>query len=239
MLEDYRVKCENEGNYVEAKKARQKYEELRKKETLRQLNLMRIKQQESLRMVDEAQQKQLEEFSKSWDSYLAEYEATAYQSLQKLKEKHLQEYQEFRQKALDDAKKKVKHSKELLELRQKEQKLVKQRQYEEAQVVRGKADELEAWENAKNEAKIQKIISKNEKLLRKQQEQALAVLLKRIQRDRMEQLKHREVDSQKLAMRNRNIRNNIINKQNDEAKRAVDKLKKGLKASNEFKSTMS
>ena len=235
MLEEYRLKCEQEGNYVEAKRAGQKYDELRKKETLRQLNMMKARQEEKLKQIEEAQQRQMEEFSSSWDSYLSEYESTAYQSLQKLKEKHLKEYQDFRQKALEDAQKKVKHSKELLELRQREQNLVKQRKYEEAQAVRKKADELTAWESAKNEAKVQKIIAKNEKQLRKQQEQALSVLLKRIQRDRMEQLKHREMDSQQLAMRNKNIMNNAINKQNDEAKRCVEELKKNLKAKNEHK----
>ena len=35
LLEEYRRKCENEGNYAEANKARDKYYELMKKETKR------------------------------------------------------------------------------------------------------------------------------------------------------------------------------------------------------------
>mmetsp|Transcript_2899 Transcript_2899/g.369 ORF Transcript_2899/g.369 Transcript_2899/m.369 type:complete len:83 (+) Transcript_2899:218-466(+) len=35
LLEEYRKKCEDEGNYTEAKKAKVKYDELRKKETIR------------------------------------------------------------------------------------------------------------------------------------------------------------------------------------------------------------
>jgi hypothetical protein len=35
LLEEYRRKCEDEGNYSEAKKAKQKFEELLKKETVR------------------------------------------------------------------------------------------------------------------------------------------------------------------------------------------------------------
>lgn len=38
ILEEYWVKCENEGSYAEAKKARLKYEELLWKETTRQKN---------------------------------------------------------------------------------------------------------------------------------------------------------------------------------------------------------
>ena len=35
LLEEYRRKCEEEGNYSEAKKARSKFDELLKKETIR------------------------------------------------------------------------------------------------------------------------------------------------------------------------------------------------------------
>ena len=41
----------------------------------------------------------------------------------------------------------------------------------------------------------------------------MAALLKRIQRDRNEQLKHRQKDSQKLIQRNRNILVDLLNKQ--------------------------
>lgn len=35
LLEEYRRKCEEEGNYAEAKKARHKFDELLRKETVR------------------------------------------------------------------------------------------------------------------------------------------------------------------------------------------------------------
>jgi hypothetical protein len=41
LLEEYRRKCEEEGNYAEARKARAKFEELLKKETIRQKNNIR------------------------------------------------------------------------------------------------------------------------------------------------------------------------------------------------------
>lgn len=41
LLEEYRVKCENEGSYAEARKSRLKYEELLRKETIRQKNNIR------------------------------------------------------------------------------------------------------------------------------------------------------------------------------------------------------
>ena len=49
LLEEYRKKCEIDGNYQEAKKARGKFDELLRKETIRQKNNIRAAQeQESL-----------------------------------------------------------------------------------------------------------------------------------------------------------------------------------------------
>jgi len=41
LLEEYRRKCEEEGNYAEARKAASKFEELLKKEVARQRNNIR------------------------------------------------------------------------------------------------------------------------------------------------------------------------------------------------------
>lgn len=41
LLEEYRRKCEDEGNYAEAKKSKSKFDELLKKETVRQKNNIR------------------------------------------------------------------------------------------------------------------------------------------------------------------------------------------------------
>lgn len=98
----------------------------------------------------------------------------------------------------------MKFSKDLLELRDKEAKLVKMKRYEEAEKVKMKGDLLEEFERNKLEAEVssltpshsllqmQAVIEKKEAKLRHQQQLALAALLKRIQRDRNEQLKHRQ-----------------------------------------------
>lgn len=92
----------------------------------------------------------------------------------------------------------MKFSKDLLELRDREAKLVRMKRYDEAEKVKVKADMLEEFEKVKLEAEMQAIIEKKEAKLRHTQQLALAALLKRIQRDRNEQLKHRQQDSQRL-----------------------------------------
>lgn len=122
----------------------------------------------------------------------------------------------------------MKFSKDLLELRDKEAKLVRMKRYEEAEKVKMKADLLEEFERNKLEAEMQAVIQKKEAKLRHQQQLALAALLKRIQRDRNEQLKHRQQDSQRLIQRNKNILNDLLNKQNAETKRTLENLKQTL-----------
>jgi len=48
LLEEYRRKCEEEGNYAEARKSRSKFDELLKKETSRQRNNIRAAQEQEL-----------------------------------------------------------------------------------------------------------------------------------------------------------------------------------------------
>lgn len=55
LLEEYRRKCEEEGNYSEAKKARHKFDELLKKETTRQKNNIRAAQEHELINIEAAQ----------------------------------------------------------------------------------------------------------------------------------------------------------------------------------------
>ena len=85
---------------------------------------------------------------------MSDYEATAYLSLEKLKEKHMLEFQQFQEKVRRELKAKMKYSKDLIELRDKEQKLVKMKRYEEAEKVKMKADLLEEFERNKLEAEV-------------------------------------------------------------------------------------
>lgn len=105
LLEDYRAKWESEGKYAEARKCRIKYEELLRKETIRQKNNIRISQEQELQSIENAQKAQFLEFSQAWDNYMSDYEATAYLSLEKLKEKHILEFQQFSEKVQGELRK--------------------------------------------------------------------------------------------------------------------------------------
>jgi hypothetical protein len=48
--------------------------------------------------VEEAQRLQFSEFAQAWDRYMADYEATAFESVERLKEKHIREIQELHER---------------------------------------------------------------------------------------------------------------------------------------------
>ena len=85
---------------------------------------------------------------------MSDYEATAYLSLEKLKEKHMLESQQFQEKIRRELKQKMKFSKDLLELRDREAKLVRLKRYDEAERIKMKADLLEEFERNKLEAEM-------------------------------------------------------------------------------------
>ena len=82
-----------------------------------------------------------------------------------------------------------------MELKDKVRKLTFSKRYEEAEILFLQTKEMERDEGDTANDQLEELIEKQEALLRQRQQQALSALLKRIQRDRNEQLKHRQIDS--------------------------------------------
>ena len=83
--------------------------------------------------------------------------------------------------------------------------------YERAEACRVRATYLEQREQEEACSGNEELI-KQERAARKRQQMALATLLKRIQRDREEQLKHRFEDAQRLMKRNANLLKDMLKK---------------------------
>jgi hypothetical protein len=56
---------------------------------MRQINIIKSKQERELQAIEEAQKAQFIEFSSAWDKYMTDYETTALKSLEKLKVKYI------------------------------------------------------------------------------------------------------------------------------------------------------
>merc|ERR1712129_277223 len=156
--------------------------------------------------------------------YMADYESTAYMSLERLKEQHAGEFSAFKVK-LRTKPNRPRCSRELLELRRKQEALAKLGNYEQAYKVKEAADQLEEWEMARSASVINDSVRRAEERLQQQQQKALAALLKRIQCDRGEQIRHRQTDSKRLIQRNKNLKVDLSKKQHLEFQRAEAAIK--------------
>eukprot|EP00351_Strombidinopsis_sp_SopsisLIS2011_P006698 CAMPEP_0116882836 /NCGR_PEP_ID=MMETSP0463-20121206/15219_1 /TAXON_ID=181622 /ORGANISM="Strombidinopsis sp, Strain SopsisLIS2011" /LENGTH=70 /DNA_ID=CAMNT_0004536721 /DNA_START=913 /DNA_END=1125 /DNA_ORIENTATION=- len=66
---------------------------------------------------------------------MSDYEATAYLSLEKLKEKHQLEVQQLHEKIRTEQRQKIVYSRKLMEIRDKVRKLTFVKRYEEAEIL--------------------------------------------------------------------------------------------------------
>eukprot|EP00938_MAST-03A_sp_MAST-3A-sp1_P003034 g3034.t1 len=121
ILNEYRVKCEKEGNYMEAERATKQLETLRKQEEKRQAKSLRARQIAERQDVQIAHNMQYAEFNAAWDKYMEEYDQMAQMYIQQMTDKHhakLKEYEdELVQKVADRP---PKFSKELLNWRKRQ-----------------------------------------------------------------------------------------------------------------------
>jgi len=147
ILDEYRTKCETEGNYLEAERATKQLTTLRKQEERRQNKSLKARQIAERQDVQIAHNMQYSEFNEAWDKYMEEYDQMSQIYIQQMTEKHhglLKLYE-------TDVVKKVserppKFSKELLNWRRRQHLLAKQKNYSEAQKLKRLADKLEEKE---------------------------------------------------------------------------------------------
>eukprot|EP01138_Halocafeteria_seosinensis_P004269 gb/GECG01004366.1/.p1 GENE.gb/GECG01004366.1/~~gb/GECG01004366.1/.p1 ORF type:complete len:469 (+),score=86.24 gb/GECG01004366.1/:1-1407(+) len=229
VLEEYRVKCEDEGNYLEAGRAAKQLAVLRKQEERRQNKALRARQLAERQDVQIAHNMQFAEFNSAWDRYIAEYDQMAQMYIKQMTEKHTQKLKEFQQALHTELiSKPPRFSRELLDWRKRQTLLAKQRKYAEAQKIKRIADELEKRERMKMDEHRLKVFQQREQKFRQQQKQELASLLKRIDVRRREHLKQRENDTKRLLQRNKNVQQVLETKQSMELNKRRQEIKLSL-----------
>ena len=233
-MEEYRVKCEEEGNYLEAGRAHKQLAILRKQEEKRQQKAIKARQLAERQDVQLAHNMQFNEFNQAWDKYMEEYDSMAQMYIQQMTERHavvLLEYQ--KQLRAELAGKPPKWSRKLLETRRRQHILARGKQYAEAMKLKTQSDKDEHKERLEMEQGQAVAFARREAKYRQQQQAELQALLKRIECRRREHIKQMNLDSKRLLQRNRNVQSVLESKQAAEAHRLFTNIKKNL-ASNSF-----
>lgn len=229
ILEEYRVKCEEEGNYLEASRAFKQLGILRKQEEKRQQKVIQARHISERQDVQLAHNIQFQEFNKSWDRYMEEYDNMAQMYIQQMTERHSLILLEFQKQLRQElASKPPKWSKELMDQRRKQHINARNKNYVLAQKLKKISDMNELKERKEMEQGQAIVFAKREVKFRMQQQTELQALLKRIDCRRKEHLKQRELDTKRLLQRNRNVQAVLENKQAQEAQKLFAEIKKTL-----------
>mmetsp|Transcript_11249 Transcript_11249/g.18888 ORF Transcript_11249/g.18888 Transcript_11249/m.18888 type:complete len:518 (-) Transcript_11249:236-1789(-) len=232
ILEEYRVKCEEEGNYLEAARAYRQLGVLRKQEEKRQQKAIQARQISEKQDVQLAHNMQFNEFNKAWDKYLEEYDSMAQTYIQQMTERHSVVLLEFqKQLRADIASKPPKWSKELLDQRRKQHINARNKNYTQAQKLKRQSDKTEEKERREMEQAQAVIFARREAKFRMQQQTELQALLKRIECRRKEHIKQRNLDTKRLLQRNKNVQAVLDGKQAQECQKLFAEIKKTLYSS--------
>jgi hypothetical protein len=225
ILEEYRAKCEEEGNYLEAERSQRQIETLRTQEEKRQRKAVKARQLSERHEVQVAHNQQMDEFNASWAKYLEEYDLMAQNYIQQMTERHAANLLAFQQELREEVgEKPPRWSRELLDWRRRQHMLAKQHNYVEAQRVKKVADQMEQKEREAMEENQALAFARRESQFRKQQQAELKALLMRIESRRKEHLKTNEEDCKKLLQRNRNVQAVLESKQNLEAQKTFEEI---------------
>jgi hypothetical protein len=229
ILEEYRVKCEEEGNYLEAGRAHKQLSVLRKQEEKRQQKAIRARQISERQDVQLAHNMQFSDFNASWDKYMEEYDSMAQMYIQQMTERHAMVLLEFqKQLRAEIAARPPRWSHDLMETRRRQHVNARNKNYAEAQKLKKQCDQIEEKERREMEQGQSVIFARKEAKYRQQQQSELQALLKRIECRRKEHIKQRNLDSKRLLQRNRNVQAVLESKQAMESQRLFDEIKKTL-----------
>ena len=229
ILEEYRGKCEVEGNYEEAARATEQLDTLRKQEEARRIKALKSRHISERAEVAQAHVQQYSDFNTAWDRYLAEYDAMASMYVKQMQERHATKLRDFQENLHTELMKKpLKFGRELLDWRSREQMLAKQKKYSEAARIKGVADEHERRERARLDEERLSSFGQREAKFRIQQNAEQSALLKRVETRRAEHVKQRELDSKRLLQRNRNVMAVLEQRQSQEEQKRIGEIRLSL-----------
>lgn len=196
-MEEHRKDCEMQGKYVEAEMAKNRIEELKIQDFNRRREHLIYNQAREREEVEEAHLMEYQDFNKRWDEALAQIEQQDQQAVRALEERHIRDLEENRQVLEAKLPLSFKQSAELLNLKQIQGQLARQKQYAEAHQVQIKAQQMEEEERERYMQQRHKKIVAAEATLIQRQANEMNALRKKIETGMNERLKQREIEHNK------------------------------------------
>lgn len=158
--------------------------------------------------IEEAHMLEFRQFNLVWDKKSAAYEENAADLIMEMKERHAAELKEFQQRLLAQASV-PRRSKELLNLRRVQDSLAKAKRYEEAALMKNKADELMTWEEEKWHNETQAAMYGKELRFKEKLNTELVALKRRVQQGKAEMKRQRQHELELLLRRYQNVKREL------------------------------
>jgi len=217
ILDEHRQECVANGMYEEARVAQNRLALLREQEKKRRAEAVRTRHIAERLDVEEAHMREFEQFNGNWNRKMREYDERTCLLEEAMEEKHSHELHAWQENMQNQFLLRPKFSRDLLNLRDIEDKLAKQKKYAEAQKVKLKADMMEKWEleNLKKGWR-RKFLQKQANFVAKQQQEQEA-FKKRIEAGRKKQQRVRHEKLCCVLQRYNNIKMGLSRQQNLEA----------------------
>lgn len=200
ILSEYQMKMQSQQNYIQTKRTRGKVRELAQVELLRQIATLQKKHQTELAELKDQQDKDKADFLEQWREYLGQEEQKARDLVTKTKERQQYALEEKREEVQNSFHKFV-YSKRYCKLREQEKVFFSIKNYVEAERCSNEKAGLEKAEKLQHEANIRQKVEAAVAKLRKFQLSQTEAVMKRIRRDRNEQLATRNKDTLKAIKR--------------------------------------
>eukprot|EP00672_Neobodo_designis_P023320 CAMPEP_0174849960 /NCGR_PEP_ID=MMETSP1114-20130205/18440_1 /TAXON_ID=312471 /ORGANISM="Neobodo designis, Strain CCAP 1951/1" /LENGTH=346 /DNA_ID=CAMNT_0016084381 /DNA_START=141 /DNA_END=1181 /DNA_ORIENTATION=+ len=214
ILAEYRHACELRENYKEAELVQHVLKHLRLEEETRHVKGLTEQQEAERRGLEDAHMMEFSNFNKIWNERIDAFEEHQLDAQAAMLERHSQELAAFRADMANGEHRRVKYSKDLLNLRSIQQTLAQQRNYADAQKVKLKGDKIEALEYEKISREKAEIYARKEAQILQRHRQELAALAKRMDRGKLELERARKKELEMLLQRYNNVRRGLEGQQN-------------------------
>jgi hypothetical protein len=214
ILAEYRQACEARENYKEAELVQHVLKHLRLEEETRHVKGLTEQQESERRGLEEAHMMEFANFNKIWNERIDAFEEHQLEAQAAMLERHSQELAAFRADMASGEHRRVKYSKDLLNLRNIQQTLAQQRNYSDAQKVKLKGDKIESLEYDKISREKAEIFARKEAQILQRHRQELGALAKRMERGKLELERARKKELEMLLQRYNNVRKGLEGQQN-------------------------
>eukprot|EP01063_Lacrimia_lanifica_P015211 TRINITY_DN22024_c0_g1_i1.p1 TRINITY_DN22024_c0_g1~~TRINITY_DN22024_c0_g1_i1.p1 ORF type:complete len:268 (+),score=154.94 TRINITY_DN22024_c0_g1_i1:90-893(+) len=231
QLDEQRQQCEREGKFYQAQECLNKMRDMNLKQGKKIERIARSANAQEKQDITERQRLELLTFTKLWEEKLEEYERQAKEVIAHVKNRQNSEYKEQEDIVkIQLMNKRPRFSKNVLQMREELERMVRQKKYLEAESIKRNLKPLEDEEVKRFDEQLSITFSKKTQLLKQQYRNEINALKQRIKLGREELLAQRKADFERLLQRHANVSKELDQKTRLHISRTRDYVQRQMQA---------